>query len=698
MIRFCIRHRRLVMVLWLALVAALAGAAATWPGPSDDDFTLPGSESRQAAAFLGEAAEEAPGALVVYAPSGIESAPVRAALTGLAARVDAVPGAQAAMEERRVSQDGTIASIPLHYPDQAAAQAIRGVRDAFAPPAGTALTVELSGGDFADVTPGGVTEGLGLLAAAVVLLVAFRSLIAAALPLVIGIVGVTCGAATYGLLSHLVSTPGFGVYLTIMLGLGVGIDYALLIVTRFRTELAAADGAGGVMGVEGAVERAMRTAGRSVSFAGLIVIATGAGILLLGPSLGGGVALAAGCGVVMVLLASLTLLPALLVVIGTRIDRFALPGRAARSVPWSYRWSKVVQRRPWTAGAIALVALVALALPATQLRVGWSDAGNRPVTDTTRRAHDLLAQGFGPGMAGPLVLAAPATAAAELRAAVRQAAATPGVAQVIPAENGADRAPEAGDGAAQAPAAGVREYAGGRVALVIPATGPQDERTEQLIHRLRAELPAPVLVSGSTAAAADYAEHTADRLPWVVGAVLLAAFVLLVPVFRSLVVPLKAIVVNLLSIGAAYGVVVAVFQFDVLGQGTAGPIDAWVPMMLFTIMFGLSMDYEVFLLSRIREEYLKDRDNTRAVADGLARTAAVITSVATIMFCVFAAFGAFDDRALRVMGVGLAVAVLVDATVVRLVLVPAAMEVLGDRNWWFPGLTFRRLTPGQKRT
>ncbi|WP_345403382.1 MMPL family transporter [Nonomuraea salmonea] len=245
MIRFCIRHRRLVMVLWLALVAALAGAAATWPGPSDDDFTLPGSESRQAAAFLGEAAEEAPGALVVYAPSGIESAPVRAALTGLAARVDAVPGAQAAMEERRVSQDGTIASIPLHYPDQAAAQAIRGVRDAFAPPAGTALTVELSGGDFADVTPGGVTEGLGLLAAAVVLLVAFRSLIAAALPLVIGIVGVTCGAATYGLLSHLVSTPGFGVYLTIMLGLGVGIDYALLIVTRFRTELAAADGAGG---------------------------------------------------------------------------------------------------------------------------------------------------------------------------------------------------------------------------------------------------------------------------------------------------------------------------------------------------------------------------------------------------------------------------------------------------------------------
>ncbi|WP_406675326.1 MMPL family transporter [Nonomuraea sp. N2-4H] len=380
-----------------------------------------------------------------------------------------------------------------------------------------------------------------------------------------------------------------------------------------------------------------------------------------------------GGGVLMVLLASLTLLPALLALIGTGIDRFSLPRRSG-GVPLSYRWSKVVQRRPWTAGAVALVALITLALPATHLRVGWSDAQNRPVTDTTRRAHDLLAKGFGPGMAGPLILAAPATpeGGAELRTAVRQAAGTPGVARTLPA--------------------------GESAALVIPETGPQDERTEDLIHRLRAELPEQVLVTGSTAAAADYARHTADRLPWVVCAVLLAAFALLVPVFRSVVLPLKAIVVDLLSIGAAYGVVVAVFQLDVLGQGTAGPIDAWVPMMLFTIMFGLSMDYEVFLLSRIREEYLKDRDNTRAVADGLARTAGVITSVATIMFCVFAAFGAFDDRALRIMGVGLAVAVLVDATVVRLVLVPAAMEVLGDRNWWFPGLTFRRLTPGQKST
>ncbi|MGP4098867.1 MMPL family transporter [Nonomuraea sp. KM90] len=722
MIRFCIRHRRLVVVLWVALSAALIAAAATWPGPSDDDFSLPGSESLRAAALLDGAAPEAPGALVVSAPSGVDSAPVRDSVAALVTRMNAVPGVHVTPGAQRVSEDGTIASIPIEYPDPAAARQLGELRDGFR---ADGVTVELSGDDFADFTPGGVTEGAGLLAAAVVLLVAFRSLIGAAIPLVVGVVGVTCGVALLTVLSNVVGTPSFAVYLTIMLGLGVGIDYALLIVTRFRTAMAArptvarptvgrgpstfaaptggtawtadtapgdgasagigagADGgtgtgsgasagggavpAGGTgVAVEEAVREAMRTAGRSVLFAGLIVIATGSGILFLGPSLGGGVALAAGCGVLMVMLAALTLLPALLRMIGPRIDRFALP-RRKEGVPLSYRWSRVVQRRPWLTGAVALVALGVLALPAAHLRVGWSDAGNRPVTDTTRRAHDLLAVGFGPGMAGPLVLAAGGAApGADLARAVGQAAGTPGVARAFPA--------------------------GERAAIVIPATGPQDERTEELIHRLRAELPGPVLVTGSTAAALDYSRHSADRLPWVVGAVLLAAFVLLTAVFRSLVLPLKAIAVNLLSIGAAYGVIVAVFQFDVLGRGTAGPIDAWVPTMLFTIMFGLSMDYEVFLLSRIREEYLRDRDNARAVAAGLAKTARVITAAATIMFCVFAAFGAFDDRALSTMGVGLAAAVLVDATVVRLVLVPAVMEVLGGRNWWFPSLTFRRLT------
>jgi RND superfamily putative drug exporter len=394
------------------------------------------------------------------------------------------------------------------------------------------------------------------------------------------------------------------------------------------------------------------------------VIVTGAGILFLGPSLGGGIALAAGCGVLMVMLAALTLLPALLRMAGTRIDRLSLPRRTGRE-PLSVRWSGIVRRRPWTAGLLAAGLLVLLALPALDLRAGWSDASNRPVSDTTRRAGDLLAHGFGPGAEAPLVLAAGREHAQAIGEAVERARRTPGVADAVALGEGA--------------------------ALVVPATGPQDEATTALIHRLRAELPAPVLVTGSTAAAADFAGFAAGRLPWMVGAVLLASYVLLLGVFRSVVLPLKAIVVNLLSIGAAYGVIVAVFQWDLLGRGTGGPVDAWVPMMLFVITFGLSMDYEVFLLSRIREEYLGGLGNSAAVAAGVAGTARVITAAAAIMFCVFAAFGTFDDRALQIMGIGLAAGVLVDATVVRLILVPAAMEVLGERNWWFPHLSFTRL-------
>ncbi|NRQ35517.1 MMPL family transporter [Nonomuraea sp. NN258] len=661
MIRFCIRHRRLVVLLWLVLTAALVTAAVARPGPANDDFTLPGSESQQAADLLGAAADSPPGTLVIAGPAG-------QAVADLVGRIDGLPGVT--VGERRVSPDGSVTAIPLDYPDQATALRIKALRDGFHAPGTTA---ELSGDDFADFTPGGLAEGLGLLAAAVVLLIAFRSLIATALPLVIGVVGVTCGVASLSVSSHLVDVPSFAVYLTIMLGLGVGIDYALLIVTRFRSSLAEGPAAGGVTrdvtrdftgdAVDDAVTTAMRTAGRSVAFAGVTVIVTGAGMLFLGPSLGGGIALAAGCGVLMVMLASLTLLPALLRMIGTRIDRFALPARSGGRPP-AVRWSRVVQRRPWLTGLLAFALLAGLALPALQLRAGWSDAGDRPVSDTTRRAHDLSARAFGPGLAGPLVLAV-ADASVPVPDVVERAGRTPGVAAAHPA--------------------------GERTAIVVPATGPQDQATTDLVHRLRAELPEPVLVTGSTAAAIDFARHAAQRLPWTVGAVLLASFLLLMAVFRSVVLPLKAIAVNLLSIGAAYGVIVAVFQQDVLGLGASGPIDAWVPMTLFVVMFGLSMDYKVFLLSRVREEYERLRDNSRAVAAGLAATARVITAAATIMFCVFAAFGTFDDRALRIMGVGLATAVLVDATVVRLILVPAAMEVLGERNWWFPRLTFSRL-------
>jgi RND superfamily putative drug exporter len=665
MIRFCVRHRRLVLMLWLALAAALVAGAVARPGPASDDFSLPGSESQRAADLLGDARPEPSGRLVVSAPSGVRDPAVRARVAELVARMNAVAGVRAGERAstgssapdpyEQVSADGTIGTVPIDHPDTAAARELRSLRDGFTAPG---VAVELAGEDFADFTPGGVTEGVGLLAAAAILLLAFRSLLAAAFPIVIGVIGVTCGVALLSLLGNVVGTPSFAVFLTIMLGLGVGIDYALLIVSRFRTGLAEG------LGVDAAIVQAMRTAGRSVLFAGVTVIVTGAGILFLGPALGGGIALAAGCGVLMVMLASLTLLPALLRMAGTRIDRLSLPRRTGGE-PLSARWSRTVQRRPWTAGLLAAGLLVALALPALDLRAGWSDASNRPVSDTTRRAGDLLTRGFGPGAEAPLVLAASRGHARSIGVAVERARRTPGVAGAVALGEGA--------------------------ALVVPATGPQDEATTALIHRLRAELPAPVLVTGATAAAVDFAGFAAGRLPWMVGAVLLASFVLLMGVFRSVVLPLKAIVVNLLSIGAAYGVIVVVFQWDLLGRGTGGPVDAWVPMMLFVITFGLSMDYEVFLLSRIREEFLGGLGNSDAVAAGVAGTARVITAAAAIMFCVFAAFGTFDDRALRIMGIGLAAGVLVDATVVRLVLVPAAMEVLGERNWWFPDLSFTRL-------
>ncbi|MEU7001852.1 MMPL family transporter [Nonomuraea sp. NPDC046570] len=640
--RWCVRHAWPAVLAWLLLTAALIAGAATAPGPTSDGYTLPGWESARAAELMGDRLPEPPGALVVST-----SVPAsRQAVAPLLERMNTIPGVTTGtLAEARLSPDGTLAVIPIDYEGSQAARALTDLRDGFH---AAGVVVELSADDFADFSPGGVSEGVGLLAAAIILLVAFRSLIAMALPLLVGVIGVACGICLLILLRHLVPAPGHGVAMAAMLGLGVGVDYALLIVTRFRTGLD--DG----LPVEDAVTRAMATAGRSVLFAGLTVIITGAGILFLGPAIGGGMALSAACGVLTVMLAALTLLPALLRLIGIRIDKRTLPRRHGGGAPLSRRWSELVRRRPRLTGLLALGLMVLLALPAVNLRFGWSDASNRPVTDTTRRAHDLLADAFGPGMAGPLVL----VSAQPLGGALDQAARTPGVAAVTPLD--------------------------ATTALVVPATGPQEEATTALVHALRDRLPGPVLVTGVTAGGVDFAEHSFERLPWTAGAVLLAAFAMLVAVFRSLVVPLKALAVNVLSIGAAYGVVVAVFQWDVLGLGTGGPVDAWVPMMLFVVTFGLSMDYEVFLLSRIQEEYRRTGDNSRAVADGLAKTARVITAAAAIMFCVFAAFGSFDDRALRIMGVGLAAAVLVDATVVRLVLVPAAMELLGDRNWWWP--------------
>jgi RND superfamily putative drug exporter len=479
------------------------------------------------------------------------------------------------------------------------------------------------------------------------------------------------------LLANVVTMPSFTLQLVMMLAIGVGIDYALFIVTRYRQALA-----------EGrepaaAVELAIDTAGRAVLFAGTTVVVSVLGLLVVGLDINRALGIAAAAGVAMTMLASITLLPALLGFVGTGIDRLGLPHRRRTghdaTATLGHRWSTTVQRHPAAAALVGFVVLSVLAVPTLSMRLGFGDAGNRPTTDTTRRAYDLLAEGFGPGANSPLLLAVtvPAGAADALPAIVEDVGAAEGVAAATPPIPN-----EAGDVA---------------LVQVIPTSAPQDEATTELVHHLRDDvLPTAtegtgieVHVGGAQAAVVDYADFGSSRLPVFIVVVLAVSFVILMAVFRSVLVPLKAVVMNLLSIGAAYGVVVAVFQWgwgaSLIGIGREGPVEAWAPMMLFAIVFGLSMDYEVFLLSRIREEYDSTGDNATAVATGLAHTARVITAAAAIMVVVFAGFVLSGERSLQLFGLGLATAVLVDATLVRLVMVPATMELLGDRNWWLPG-------------
>ena len=467
-----------------------------------------------------------------------------------------------------------------------------------------------------------------------------------------------------------------------MIGIGVGIDYALFIVTRYRQGI-----------FEGrtprdAVMTAHMTAGRSVLFAGSTVVISLFGLYLIGQAYMIGLATACIAAVLMVLVAALTLLPAMLGFAGSAIDKLHVPGLLQSGGPppengfW-YRWSRFVQRRAWFTGTVAVLILVLLALPLFSMRLAFTDAGNDPTSLTTRQAYDLLAQGFGPGFNGPLIVAAdmhgPSGPGHRREAAGIVGRRPHGIAFVTPAQfNHSDT---------------------GALIVVYPTTSPQSSQTEQLVQTLRNDVIPPAVagtgvnaqVGGETASSIDAANFLGHRLFIVIGAVLILSFLLLMVVFRSLVLPLKAVIMNLLSVGAAYGVMVAVFQWgwagSVIGIGEKGPIDPWIPVALFVVLFGLSMDYEVFLLSRIREEWLRTHENSTAVADGLAVTGRIITAAAAIMFCVFGSFIIKDPlHILKVFGLGLATAVLVDATLVRMVLVPSIMELLGPVNWWLPAL------------
>ncbi|MDQ6696335.1 MAG: MMPL family transporter, partial [Actinomycetota bacterium] len=540
----------------------------------------------------------------------------------------------------------------------------------------TGLQVELGGQMFTEQTQP-ASEAIGVFAAIVILLVAFGSLLAMGLPILTALFGIGIGLAIVQVLAHVIDVPEFAPQVTAMIGIGVGIDYALFIVTRYRDALHENGDP------EAAVKLALNTSGRSVLFAGTTVVISLIGLFVIGLGFIQGLAVGASLGVLVVMAASVTLLPAVLGFAGHTIDKLALPGARRRSSDttnnmWA-RWSRTLQARPWTAALSGLVLLVVLAIPAFSLRLGSADAGNDPTKQTTRRAYDLLSEGFGKGFNGPLILASEVHRTSDSAAMGRLSSSLAKV-----------------DGVVQASPPILSPNRKAVLVQVVPKGSPQDASTTTLIHHLRKDvIPGAtsgtgldVHIGGQTAVFADLADKLGQRLPLFFAAVLLLSFVLLLVVFRSILVPLKAVIMNLLSIGAAYGVVVAIFQWGwlkgVVGIGKAGPIEAWAPMMLFAIVFGLSMDYEVFLLSRIKEDYDLTHDNANAVAHGVAVTARLITAAAAIMICVFGSFVLGDLRVLKLLGIGLASAVLIDATVVRLVLVPATMELLGDRNWWFP--------------
>jgi len=683
---YCYKHRWRIVIAWLVLLVGVNVLAQTVGGDLLKTFSLPGSESQRAFDTLGRdfARKGDTGDLVfkvrgtgTVADPGVK-ATIEPLLTTLAKQphVVKVSSPYDAANARLIAPNQKIAYAEIQFDVQAndvpidLATHMRGIVSKAGTPG---VQTELGGSMFTDQTQP-ASEAVGIVAAIFILLLAFGSLLAMGLPIMTALFGIGIGLAGVTLLARVIDIPSFAPQVTAMIGIGVGIDYALFISTRYREALR--DG----IDPERAVVHAIDTSGRAVLFAGGTVVISLLGLFVIGVSFIRGLAVGASLAVLFVMAAAVTLLPAVLGFVGHTIDKFSLPGaKKERDVERSFwaRWSRVLQARPWPAAIGGLLVLLLLAVPFLSLRLGVADAGNDPTKLTTRRAYDLLSQGFGPGINGPLLVvgdaptAADRAAAERLRAAIAADPGTAAVSPVIPSPKG--------------------------VLIQVVAKGsPQDESTTQLVHRLRHDVipnatrgtDLKMYVGSQTAIGVDLADTLGQRLPYMFLAILVMSFLLLMLVFRSLLVPLKAVIMNLLSIGASYGVIVAIFQWgwvkSLVGIGKEGPIEAWVPMMLFAIVFGLSMDYEVFLLSRIKEEYDQTHDNGTAVAHGLAKTARLITAAAAIMICVFGSFVLSDLRVLKLVGFGLAFAVFIDATVVRLILVPATMELLGDRNWWLP--------------
>jgi RND superfamily putative drug exporter len=686
--RACYRHRWLTLLTWLAGVACLITLWMSFGAPARDNFT--GSDPGQA--LLNQHFPRQSGdtlTLAIESAAPITSPAVRARVTGALAPFARAPHVTAVTSpyqaHGQISRDGHIAFATIGFGVPSTkisnSEALALMSDARTA-SGHGVTFSLGGDvvDLAESPYGGPTDGVGVAAAAVVLLIAFGSFLAMGLPIATALLGIGGGLSVIALLGHVVPAPSFSPIIAAMIGLGVGVDYSLFIVTRFREALR-----GGATPEDAAVA-AMRTAGRTVLIAGSTVVIGMLGLLVLRQPLLDGVAVAAAATVAMVLLASLTLLPALLGFTGARLARpgiLRLPGRRHRpranrsAAPIAERWAGVIQRHPVTAAAVSAGIILALAAPALALKLNFPDESSQPRGSMGYASYATMAKGFGPGFDAPLIVAArlpsPAASTAGLAAAIRR---TPGVAAVTPPVLSRD----------------------GAAAMMIayPTTGEQDTATNVLVNRLQADvLPRATAgtgihayLTGPNASGVAFANLVWLRLPWLIGVVVALSTLLLTVMFRSVVVAIKAAVMNLLSIAAAYGVLVAIVQFGWLGRAFGFPepmpITTWVPIFLFVILFGLSMDYEVFLLSRIRENYDATGDNASSVARGLAQTARVITAAAAIMVVVFLSFVFGANLAVKQIGLGLAVAVLIDATLVRMVLVPAVMELLGKANWWLP--------------
>ncbi|MFD9465181.1 MMPL family transporter [Streptomyces sp. NPDC060027] len=691
MARWCYRHRLVVLLLWVGALFGLGFAATTAGTDYANVFSLPNTDSKRAYDQMEKAFPNSAGdtdTVVWKVDEGsVRDASVRSRIQPVLDEIAGMKGVgqvagpyEGKGGAAQISRDGTIAYAQITFAEQANAvpkELVQDVVDLAQDAERGGLQVELGGQAIQRVQepPTGLAEMVGILAAAVVLFLAFGSLFAMLLPIGIAIFGVGTGLFSTQLLSHATDIPDLAPLLATLIGLGVGIDYALFIVTRHRRGILR-----GMAPEESAVV-ALNTSGRAVLFAGGTVCIALAGMLVTNLRFLDGVVIGTSLTVVFSVLAATTLLPALLGLLGTRVlsrrQRRKLAARGPepeRASGAAARWSMSVQRRPRTIAAIALAVMAILAIPVLSLRLGATDQGNDDATTTTRQAYDLLAEGFGPGFNGPLQVV---VTGGDTDALVKSVDGTAGVAQAV----------------ALPPAHGVT------VIQVVPTTSPQSEETDRLIDTLRdrviPDAGARAHVGGVTAVSKDFATITGDRLPYFVATIIGLGFLLLLIAFRSLVVPLTAALMNLIAAAASFGVLVAVFQWgwglEPLGLGKEGPINAFLPVIMLSLLFGLSMDYQVFLVSRMHEEWVHTKDNARAVRVGLAETGRVINSAALIMVCVFLAFVLSGDSGAAMAGVGLAAAVALDAFILRTALVPAAMHLLGDSNWWLPAGLEKRL-------